>query len=395
MNFAFYTFGNPGGKYSQFPDDHTKELLENQTIGLKRMRFSVCRRETLVYYVYQNKLSADSYIGFCIALNKIQTLKYNELIHFFNWLCVTDVVKKLFDTQYSYSITSFGNNPNVCEDLEKIVKVQLAERFDDGIIELKHAFNLSDTKYIGKIGIGDGEIYDLTCRHKIVELNNENGTPLTKKKHNVKGIVLTVLTAFLFGGLGYWIYENYQELSDKKQTIRQLETEVKGLKDSLENYQNANSDLIADRNSWQIKYNNLQSEYNNFKSNPLQLIETLKKDPIIILKIEVCNDGEGYNQQIHSSNTTYIHGKTHYYSAKNQKVTLKIKFYYNNELRQGKNSPSDCSYTEELQTIADQYSTFECSGWGGKNKGHWSAGSYRYEVWYGDKCLGVKHFTVY
>ena len=152
------------------------------------------------------------------------------------------------------------------------------------------------------------------------------------------------------------------------------------------------SSVKNDLSSVNNKLSSTNNELNSLKS------ELSKMDsPIVISKIEVRNSGENYNQKIYSSNITYINGKIYYFSTKFQIITLNVKFYKNNILSQGSGEwyHSGCSYPIKISTSAYKYSTFECNGWGNKTKGHWTAGDYRYEVWYGDKCLGVKHFTIY
>lgn len=152
------------------------------------------------------------------------------------------------------------------------------------------------------------------------------------------------------------------------------------------------NDVKSDKNNYRWQYEQSERKLCSLKS------ELDKMDsPILISKIEVKNDGEKYNQTIYSGNTTYIHGKLYYYSTKSQTITLNVKFYKNNVLSQGSGEwyHVGFSYPIKLSTSAYEYSTFECNGWGSKNKGHWTDGDYRYEVWYGDKCLGVKHFTIY
>lgn len=142
------------------------------------------------------------------------------------------------------------------------------------------------------------------------------------------------------------------------------------------------------------KYGSTNSELGSLKSE-LSKIDT----PIVISKIEVKNEGENYNQRISSTNTTYIYPKIYYFSTKSQlSITLKFKFFRNDgSLSRGSGNDyhSDYSFSNTFSTTQNKFGVFECSGWGGKDKGHWTPGSYRYEVWYGDRCLGVKHFTVY
>ncbi|MBQ4405707.1 MAG: zinc ribbon domain-containing protein [Bacteroidales bacterium] len=152
------------------------------------------------------------------------------------------------------------------------------------------------------------------------------------------------------------------------------------------------SSVSKELNSVNNKLSSTNNELNSIKSE-LDKIDS----PIVISKIEVRNSGENYNQIIYSANTTYINGKIYFFSTKSQTITLNIKFYKNNVLSQGSGQwyHSNCSYPITFSTSAYYHSTFECNGWGNKTKGHWTPGDYRYEVWYGDRCLGVKCFTVY
>ncbi|TGX80034.1 hypothetical protein E5358_13915 [Palleniella muris] len=38
--------------------------------------------------------------------------------------------------------------------------------------------------------------------------------------------------------------------------------------------------------------------------------------------------------------------------------------------------------------------TFELPGWVVNRKGRWESGTYKYEIWYGDRCLKSHEFMV-
>lgn len=119
--------------------------------------------------------------------------------------------------------------------------------------------------------------------------------------------------------------------------------------------------------------------------------------PLVISKIEVRNKGEEYNHKISSSNTTFINGKIYYFSTKSHTITLYVKFYKNNILSHvsGDMYHDDYSFSFSISTSAYCFSEYECDALGREKAGYWTAGDYRYEIWYEDKCLGVKHFTIY
>jgi hypothetical protein len=164
---------------------------------------------------------------------------------------------------------------------------------------------------------------------------------------------------------------------------------------------------------WQSRYNIVNYDFNSQKdelssinnklSSTNNELHSIKSEldnldsPIIISKIEVRNSGEDYNQTIYSSNNTYINGKIYFFSTKTETITLKVKFYAANRLSTGSGNDyhSDYSYSNTVNIYAYKYSTFEFNGWGHTDGSPWPSGDYRYEVWYGDKCIGVKHFKVY
>ena len=97
--------------------------------------------------------------------------------------------------------------------------------------------------------------------------------------------------------------------------------------------------------------------------------------PIVISKISQ----ENYN------NTLIF--EIYYYSIINQDITLEYRIFCNNIVR--------AISTFVIHNNAYHYSNCEISVWCDDCDNSWSSDDYRYEIWYGDKCLGVKRFTVY
>ena len=91
----------------------------------------------------------------------------------------------------------------------------------------------------------------------------------------------------------------------------------------------------------------------------------------------------------------YIAPSINYIGLKSGSETLKVKFFNSQgTLSTGTTSSAGYSYSVDNYIYTGK-NTMTLSGWGGNNKGHWNAGNYKIEIWYKDKCLSSKSFTIY
>ncbi len=142
---------------------------------------------------------------------------------------------------------------------------------------------------------------------------------------------------------------------------------------------------------------NYYHSINSHLQRKLDVIATFMKDtPILVNNISVWNDGEKDKDIIYSKNTTYIYHSADFVNIKgivcNEEILIKFITPYG--ISTGKESPSGYSYTETIMLTPFEVSTYTSSGWGSETKGHWRAGRYRIEYWYGGKCIGSKAFTI-
>lgn len=124
--------------------------------------------------------------------------------------------------------------------------------------------------------------------------------------------------------------------------------------------------------------------------------------PIIISDIEIANSYKGGNIEtnfgntIYSSNTMYLKPRITYYGISSGTKTLKVKWFKpDGTMSSGSSSPYGFSQSDEHYLYSGSDNTLTLSGWGNENKGHWRAGNYRIEIWYGNTCLKSKSFTIY
>ena len=125
--------------------------------------------------------------------------------------------------------------------------------------------------------------------------------------------------------------------------------------------------------------------------------------PMLITDIEIANVYNGgsietnYGGSIYSSNSMYLKPRITYTGIRtSESITLYAKLYgISGTLQTGNSSPSGYTFSDNVTVSSGSGNTYELKGWGGSNKGFWSRGTYRYEIWYGNVCLRAKTFTLH
>lgn len=124
--------------------------------------------------------------------------------------------------------------------------------------------------------------------------------------------------------------------------------------------------------------------------------------PMVISDIEIANiyyDGSietGYGSSIYSYNTMYLKPRISYMGLAPGRKELKVKLYKpDGSMSSSSTSPYGCTYSNDVDISTGSGNTLTLSGWGGSDRGHWSSGTYRMEIWYRDICLKTKSFTIY
>jgi predicted nucleic acid-binding Zn ribbon protein len=171
---------------------------------------------------------------------------------------------------------------------------------------------------------------------------------------------------------------------------------------------NTNDDLDYAQREWHSykwKYENeLEANQKAFSENA-SLKEYKKKVsgiyPIIITDIKIGNtysDGSietDYGNTLYEYNTMYLKPKVYYTGLTSGSKRLKIKWIRPlGDLSTGSSAPYGFSQAASYKLLEGE-NEIELNGWGGPNRGHWSSGTYRIEVWYNDICLKTKSFVIY
>ena len=232
----------------------------------------------------------------------------------------------------------------------------------------------------------------------ISNLYKENGqlradfSKLQSQKKQYRNVILLVLVVlaccvglfFMNGSLN----NTKNELSGARNKISDLNSRVSNLKEELDNTKTSLKITLEERDKVQQKMNDLKNTVGSSM-------------PILITDIQIANtssDGDivtDYGNTIYSSNTMFLKPKISYTGIKTgENIDLNVKFYTPSGLSTGSGSPYGCSYSTSMYVYSGD-NTETLSGWGSSSRGHWSSGTYRFEIWYGSICLKEKTFTIY
>ena len=130
------------------------------------------------------------------------------------------------------------------------------------------------------------------------------------------------------------------------------------------------------------------------------LKEVKDEQPLVITKVEMVNKSKEEiitpaGSKIYSSSTMYLAPQITYVGLLKRDVSFYIKFYRpSGTMIANSNSPIGYTYSDERSIQLGRHDQL-LWGWGSENKGNWSAGEYRIEIWVEDKCLYSHTFTVY
>jgi hypothetical protein len=102
-----------------------------------------------------------------------------------------------------------------------------------------------------------------------------------------------------------------------------------------------------------------------------------------------------YDKDISAASSMYLMPRITYVGLKpGVKTELMVRLYDNEgKLVTGNTSPVGYSYSYKFEIELGE-NTVSLSGWGGGDRGHFEPGTYRYEVWLGDRCLRQKFFKL-
>ena len=410
---------------------YIRKLQQKQYIGLcVLLNGTMLARFSGLFDLFENTIATLAEKGHLIQYDKYGNLKANADKLFMNIEEVESICessKKGFDNLANTAVKlppeNFAVGKNnvqefVVDDKEDAI---LQSSFTNGytFIYKSKGFNTAQmNSYKGVLETVSKEVCDLKNKINILcnekqKLQDENGKILRQKKQFQYVIILFI--AIVACGVGIlFLNKNLHlvqgQLADandsvrvKNQVIRSNDSLIVQKSDTISrlnrtieslsrNISVLNSNLIEER----TKKDKAESELEDFRNQVSSL-------PIWVISVDVANTDEHCNivddsgSKIHSSNTMFLSPKITYVGiCDSRTVTLYLKLYTpTGSLSTNDSSPSGYSFARSISVSRGSENTSYLIGWGGKTKGFWSKGTYRWEVWYGTVCLKTKIFTIY
>lgn len=410
---------------------YIRKLQQKQYIGLcVLLNGTMLARFSGLFDLFENTIATLAEKGHLIQYDRYGNLKANADKLFMNIEEVESIcesLKKGFDNLANTAVKlppeNFAVGKNnvqefVVDDKEDAI---LQSSFTNGytFIYKSKGFNTAQmNSYKGVLEQVSNEVCCLKKKISILyeekqELQDENGKILRQKKQFQYVVILFI--AIVACGVGIlFLNKNLHlvqgQLADandsvrvKNQVIRSNDSLIVQKSDTISRLNRTieslskdisvlNSDLIEER----TKKDKAESELEDFRNQISSL-------PIWVISVDVANTDEHCNivddsgSKIHSSNTMFLSPKITYVGiCDSRTVTLYLKLYTpTGSLSTNDSSPSGYSFARSISVSRGSENTSYLIGWGGKTKGFWSKGTYRWEVWYGTVCLKTKIFTIY
>lgn len=438
---------------------YIRKLQQKQYIGLcVLLNGTMLARFSGLFDLFENTIATLAENGHLIQYDKYGNLIANADKLFMNIEEVEGICKSLkkgFDNLANTAVKlppenfSVGKNnvqEFVVDDKEEAI---LQSSFTNGytFIYKSKGFNTAQmNSYKGVLEQVSKEVCSLQNEINILykekqKLQDENGKILRQKKQFQYVIILFI--AIVACGVGILLLNKnlhlvQGQLADandsvrvKNQVIRSNDSLIVQKSDTISrlnrtieslsrNISALNSDLIEER----AKNGKAESELEDFRNQISVLnlalvdeqVQTKKAEnelenfrnqisslPILVTSVDVANtDGkrnivDDSGSKIYSSNTMFLSPKITYVGiCDSRTVTLYFKLYTpTGSLSTNDSSPSGYSFARSISVSRGSENTSYLIGWGGKTKGFWSKGTYRWEVWYGTVCLKTKIFTIY
>lgn len=425
MNYSLYLFGTNKGAYIQYPSDGEETFLRPLCASIKSTQLTIYRKDALTHYAFFRQLGSDSsqVFGICLVTNGvyIKDIKvlYQTFDKIFSRIVFSGKILRLTGTgKISYLMDNFALDKTCVEQTEILVRDVVKEDLESYAAHTRQNYSgLIASKTIA-LEERNSEILKAIEQNNVVHIcSNDNAnssinyveqtisnlykensqlradySKLQSQKKQYRNVVLLVLTVLACGvGLLFLngsLNDTRTELSNARNEISELNSKVSSLTEELDNTKTSLKITREERDDVKQKLIDLKNKVDSSM-------------PIIITDIQIANtsnDGDietDYGNTIYSSSTMYLKPKISYTGIKTgENIDLNVKFYTPSGLSTGSNSPYGYSYSTSMYVYSGE-NTEILSGWGGSSRGHWSSGTYRFEIWYGSVCLKARSFTIY
>lgn len=182
MNYNFYIFGNPSGKFTQYPDDYLSSVIEESQLGLTGSRLVIKRELNLFHYIFFERIDESHFIGFCIIFNNSLISKPKCLINLFKNIIEDVIITKGVFLRYNqqgniyFSLNSFSDNVKEISRIRAFIDNELEKNPEKyGIKPTETIYNGTRTSSSISIDAPDAQIISLTDKYNTVIVDSSEG----------------------------------------------------------------------------------------------------------------------------------------------------------------------------------------------------------------------------
>lgn len=249
---------------------------------------------------------------------------------------------------------------------------------------------------------------------------DDNISELKKQKNKYKWVVF-LLTIIFIGAIVF-----FNVMQSKNDSIYVLGQENAQLMKHVKSLQSDSSTLVTDliqtktdlstankklnRDSLKIdsisQQNRILNDHINelldISANYRADISNLQRQlSVLPIKIEICNKSNSgididWGNNIEASRSMFLATRFECYSNKSQELPFVLKLFRPNGELICSTENRGKGYTDRKQfSLKRGKNVCEYQGWGGENRGFFSAGKYRCEIWVNDIKIGDKQFILY
>lgn len=423
MNFSFYISGTPSGRYSQYPDDYTASTIAELQQGVNGARLVIYREMDLVHYTYIEKLGDGCMIGFCLIFNKVMIHKPHQLIKLFRkvvekrMVASGELIRYKENGELVFMVKSMNECAKVYEDLKEFIDSEFennASKYDirpittiyngvksTGELDSSATDNqiLVMTNQHNKVFINDGKgiehgyipqiiaslrEHNQKAKDEIELLQNEN-KKLNRKKKQYKYVIILILIVL---GCGAGLFVLNKNLNKTKYRLESANSEINRKENTITKLKSQIEDKKTELEEAEERYSDLESE-------------VISVAPFVITSVEIGNaydDGSmetDFGGNLYQDYIENLIAKVYYKGFTSGSYSLKTKWYRpNGTLMTNDESPYDGSQSRYYD-FSKGTNSLKLDSWEEVSTSGWRYGTYRLEIWYDDKCVFVKKFTIY
>lgn len=220
MNFNLYIFGNPRGKYSQYPQDYTQKMFAEACHDVSGARGVIYRSHDLVHYIFIEDLGNGRFIGICLIFNHIRFAYPKKLFGFMRSLIENTAIRGRYylerteNGDIAFTVAEFCDDIKAYEYLKSVINAALDYNNDFGAEELGKKYEgVHRTKYVA--GSEDDSV--------IVKLSDESNRVVVEYESGID----SNYTERIIAGLRSKIADRDSVISELNGRISELERKKK------------------------------------------------------------------------------------------------------------------------------------------------------------------------